>query len=199
MLTLPAFRAHGIARGVAQGNQRAAARQTETHASGPTPAEWSVIRATGLTRWCEAAPGGRRTGQRLWLRQQSRMAYSPEARRAKKWPPAQPVGTANGGVRLLVAPATVPTGSPSECASASSVPPASSQKKYRERRGSWAGKVYPALPTPAPIRSRQRPIAPRPARRGPRPAGRRSGCPEATHPAPRPPAPSRTAHASWSR
>src|SRR5277367_3337686 len=49
MLALPAFRALGIARGVAHGNQHAVARQTNTHTSGPTLAERSVIRAAGLT------------------------------------------------------------------------------------------------------------------------------------------------------
>jgi hypothetical protein len=44
MLTLPAFRALGIARGVGG----AAARLTKAHTSGPTPVERSAIRAAGM-------------------------------------------------------------------------------------------------------------------------------------------------------
>src|SRR5271166_5749251 len=44
MLTLPAFRAPGLARGVGG----AAARQTKTQTSGPTPVEQSGIRAAGI-------------------------------------------------------------------------------------------------------------------------------------------------------
>jgi hypothetical protein len=46
MMTLPSFRAVGIARGVGG----AAARDTKTHTNGPTPAERSGIGVVGMKR-----------------------------------------------------------------------------------------------------------------------------------------------------
>jgi len=50
MMTVPAFRAAGIARGVARGSWVAASPQAKARFSGPTPVERSGISAAAISR-----------------------------------------------------------------------------------------------------------------------------------------------------
>ena len=101
MMTLPSFRAIGIARGVARGRQRAAARPTKTHTS--RPATWRKTTPSG--GWYDLA-GRRRFRRHFHRRLPVRRRHRP-GRRFGRWPRRPTIRRAASPTAWRRAPRTV--------------------------------------------------------------------------------------------